>query len=108
MAINKFSSKLNSPSKTYQQVGVIKLIVMLLLVLTFISLPIYLYINSFPAGQALNWYNYILLLGIILGAVIFSYGVLAVWHIIAAVNHDSKIREAISRAINKKYEKKSS
>lgn len=108
MAIKKLTSRINTTSKSYQQVGAVRLLAMVLLVLFCISLPVYLYVNSFSAEQTLSWYNYLLLLGIVLGAIIFSYGLLAVWHIIAAVEHDSKIRETISRAINKKYEKKSS
>lgn len=102
MANREQSSIMNDDKK---QLGPIGSIVMLLVLLACIAGPSYWYLHSFPEGQALAWYNYLVFVGILIGAIIFAYGVLLVIHIVAAVEHDSQLRQSIKTAINQKYQK---
>lgn len=103
MANRKQSSTKNNNKKQLSPLGSI---VMLLILLACIVGPSYWYLYSFPEGTSLAWYNYLVFVGILIGAIVMAYGMLLVIHIIAAVEEDSQLRQSIKRAINQKYQKK--
>jgi hypothetical protein len=103
MANRKQSSTTND---TKRQLGPLGSIVLLLVLLTCIVGPSYWYLHSFPEGTSLAWYNYLVFIGILVGAIVFAYGMLLVIHIIAAVEEDSQLRQSIKTAIKQKYQKR--